>query len=74
MAYTYMLLLHLELRELERSFHCGIKEDIQQAVYTSTSKSNVTDMNEQGKAIDNDHDDMDCDSSAENLDMMVGLM
>ena len=45
-----------------------------QSVICTSSVNNIQDMNEQKTTIDNDSEDMECDSGAENLDLMVGLM
>ena len=55
----------------DRSFYCGIMEDVQSALCTVNDDNTIQDMKEQ--TMDND-EDMDCDSGAENLDLMVGLM
>ena len=49
-------------------------EEYQSVICTSSVNNNIQDMNEQETTIDNDSEDMDCDSGAENLDLMVGLM
>ena len=46
-------------------------EDVQSALCTVNDDNTIQDMKEQ--TMDND-EDMDCDSGAENLDLMVGLM
>ena len=46
-------------------------EDAQSALCTVNDDNTIQDMKEQ--TMDND-EDMDCDSGAENLDLMVGLM
>ena len=58
----------------DRSFYCGIMEEYQSLICTSSVSNDIQDMNEQGTTIDNDSEDMECDSGAENLDLMVGLM
>ena len=49
-------------------------EEYQSVICTSSVNNNIQNMNEQETTIDNDNEDMECDSGAENLDLMVGLM
>ena len=49
----------------DRSFYCGITEEIQ----CTSNKDNTKEQ----ETMDND-EDMDCNSGAENLDLMVRLM